>query len=203
MNFNRFSEKLLSTIGSQELGTFHQRLVESYNKIEPLPRNYKVSLNDPWCAIYVSAMWHNWMTGYWFPYECSCGRMAALAAKKNKFWAVEKVMAHIGWLMFYDWERDGSPDHVGYIIDVDNYHDRIRVVEGNYSNMVKERYIPINDRRIYGYVELEYEDSEIDRAKEWVTNNGIILGDGTADSWSKPITREQLAVILARYHQAT
>ena len=61
----------------------------------------------------------------------------------------------------------------------------------------------INDRRIYGYIELEYEDSELDRAKEWVIKNRIILGDGTADSWTKPITREQLAIILARYHQTT
>ena len=203
MNFNRFSEKLLSTIGAKELGTLHQSLVEEYNKIEPIPAYYKVSLNDPWCAIYVSAMWHKWMTGYWFPYECSCRRMIALAAAKNKFWASDKSEGEVGWLMFYDWERDGSPDHVGYIIDVDKKLGRIRTIEGNYSNMVKERYIPINDRRIFGFIELEYEDSEIDRAREWATKNRIILGDGTADSWTKPITREQLAVILARYHQAT
>lgn len=203
MKFARFSEKLTSCVGAPELGTFHQRLVEEYNKIEPLPRNYKVSLNDPWCAIYVSAMWHKWMKEYWFPYECSCGRMVASAVNKNKFWAAEKAMAKVGWLMFYDWERDNSPDHVGYILEVDVDHDRIRTIEGNYSNMVKERYIPINDRRIFGYVELEYENTEIDIAKEWVTTNGIILGDGTSDSWTKPVTREQLAVILARYHQAT
>lgn len=203
MNYGRFSEKLHSSLGEKELGTFHQRLVEEYNKIEPLPRNYKASLNDPWCAIYVSAMWHRWMTGYWFPYECSCGRMVNLAASMNKFWAAEKTEAHVGWLMLYDWERDNSPDHVGYIAEIDRINNRIRTIEGNYSNMVKDRYIGINDRRIFGYIELQYEDSEIDRAKEWVTKNRIILGDGTTDSWTKPITREQLAVILARYHQAT
>lgn len=202
MNWTRFSEKLLSTIGEKELGTTHQRLVEEYNKIEPLPRNYKASLNDPWCAIYVSAMWHKWQKG-WFPYECSCGRMVNLAAKRNKFWAGDKTDGRSGWLMFYDWERDNSPDHVGYVIDVDRVNGRIRALEGNYSNMVKERYISIGDKRIYGFVELEYDDTEIDAAKEWVTRNNIILGDGTPDSWTKPITREQLAVILARYHQAT
>ena len=202
MDWNRFCDKLITTIGAQELGTTHQRIVEEYNKIEPLPRKYKVSLNDPWCAIYASAMWHKWMTG-WFPYECSCGRMITLAISKNKFWAVEKTTPHVGWLMFYDWERDGSPDHVGYIIDVDRNLGRIRTLEGNYSNQVKERYIPLVDKRIYGYVELQYEDSEMENAKEWVTKNRIILGDGTVDSWTKPITREQLAVILARYHQAT
>lgn len=202
MNFTHFSEKLHSTIGAKEFGTLHKNLVEEYNKIEPLPRNYKVSLNDPWCAIYVSAMWHKWCDG-WFPYECSCSKMIEAAKAANMFWYSAATNGHAGWLIFYDWERDGLPDHVGYIIEVDKYTGQTRVIEGNYSNQIKERYIPLGDRRIYGFIKLQYEDSEIDRAKEWATKNRIILGDGTADSWTKPVTREQLAVILARYHQAT
>lgn len=203
MNFNHFSEKLLSTIGAQELGTLHQRLVEEYNKIEPLPVNYKVSLNDPWCAIYVSAMWHRWMGGSWFPYECSCRRMITIANAKNKFWASDKSEGRAGWLMFYDWERDGSPDHVGYIIDIDKRLNRIRTIEGNYSNMVKERYMAIGDKRIFGYVELEYDDSEVEDAKSFVTKNGIMLGDGTNTYWQNPPTREQLATILYRFYTKT
>lgn len=202
MNWMTFCDNLVSTIGAKELGPIHQRLVEEYNKIEPLPRNYKVSLYDPWCAIYVSAAWHKWGEG-WFPYECSCSQMIELAKAAGKFWHPAATNGHVGWLMLYDWERDGSPDHVGYIIDVDKRLGRIRTLEGNYSNQVKERYIPLADSRIYGFIELQYEDSEVDRAKEWATKNRIILGDGTADSWTKPITREQLAVILARYHSAT
>lgn len=203
MDFNHFSEKLLSTEGEKELGALHGRLVEEYNKIVPLPRNYKVSLNDPWCAIYTSAMWHKWMGVCWFPYECSCGKMVEVAKAAGKFWGAAKSDGQVGWLMLYDWERDNSPDHVGYIIDIDRNLQRVITIEGNYSNAVKKRYIPIGDRRIFGFIELQYEDSEVDRAKEWATKNRIILGDGTADSWTKPITREQLAVILARYHQAT
>ena len=41
MNWNRFSEKLLSTIGAQELGTLHQRLVEEYNKISEEVHKYE------------------------------------------------------------------------------------------------------------------------------------------------------------------
>lgn len=203
MNFTRFSEKLLSTTGAQELGTFHQRLVEEYNKIEPLPANYKVSLNDPWCAIYVSAMWHKWMTGYWFPFECSCTRMIAAARARNKFYASNNSEGKVGWLMFYDWERDGSPDHVGYIIDIDKKLNRVRTIEGNYSNMVKERYISIGDRRIFGYVALEYENDEVDTAKFWATKNEIMLGDGTDTYWKNPPTREQLATILYRFYTKT
>lgn len=202
MTWMDFCDNLISTIGAEERGTVHQKLVDEYNKIEPLPRKYKVSLDDPWCAIYASAMWHR-SSDAWFPYECSCSQMIELAKAAGKFWYPAETNGHVGWLMFYDWERDGSPDHVGYIIDVDKKCGRIRTVEGNYSSQVKERFIPLADSRIYGFIELQYEDSEVDRAKEWATKNRIILGDGTADSWTKPITREQLAVILARYHQAT
>ena len=52
MNWMTFCGKLISTIGAEELGTTHQHIVEEYNKIEPLPRSYKVSVNDPWCAIW-------------------------------------------------------------------------------------------------------------------------------------------------------
>ena len=202
MNWNSFCDKLIATIGAQEFGTTHQRIVEEYNKISPLPRNYKVSLNDPWCAIYVSAMWHKWGNG-WFPYECSCNKMIGAAKASGKFWNSAATNGHVGWLIFYDWERDGSPDHVGYITEVDKLMGHIRTIEGNYSNQVKERFVPLADSRIYGFVELQYDDNEVEKAKEWATKNRIILGDGTADSWTKPITREQLAVILARYHQAT
>lgn len=202
MDWKNFCEKLITTIGDPELGTMHQQIVEEYNKITPLPRNYKASINDPWCAIYVSAVWHKWGDG-WFPYECSCSKMLELAKAAGKFWPAGATSGHEGWLMFYDWERDGSPDHVGYVINVDRQCGRIRTVEGNYSNQVKERFIPLTDYRIYGFIELQYNDSELERAKEWVTKNRIILSDGTADSWTKPITREQLAVILARYYQAT
>ena len=202
MKWDQFYGKLITTIGAQELGLTHLRIVEEYNKIKPLPRNYKASLNDPWCAIYVSAVWHQWGNG-WFPYECSCSKMVEAAKPAGKFVNTAVTNGRVGWLMFYDWERDGSPDHVGYITDVDLRSGQIRTLEGNYLNQVIERYIALPDTRIYGFVELQYDDSETDRAKEWATKNRIILGDGTADSWTKPVTREQLAVILARYHQAT
>lgn len=202
MNWDNYKTLLENSVGIKEQTVLHGGILASYNTIDPLPRGYRVTDRDPWCAIYVSAMWHSYMNG-WFPYECSCSKMIELAKATNKFWHPAATNGHEGWLIFYDWERDDSPDHVGYIVDVDMRSNRIRTIEGNYSNQVKERYIPFADKRIYGFVELQYEDSEIDRAKEWATKNRIILGDGTADSWTKPITREQLAVILARYHQAT
>lgn len=204
MTWNEFKEALENTVGIKEKTTLHSSIVAEYNMINPLPRGYIATTNDPWCAIYASRMWYYCMDG-WFPYECSCTKMVALAQKQSRFFHQNEMeIAKSGYLIFHDWERDGSPDHVGYITDVNLYNHKYSVIEGNYQNQVVKRTIDIGAKNIYGYISLHYpQGSEVDVAKEWATRNGIILGDGTADSWTKPVTREQLAVILARYHQAT
>ena len=204
MNFDEFCLVLEDTRAHITSSQFHREIVDTYNSIEPLPRGYKVTMGDPWCAIYVSAMWRRHMEG-WFPYECSCTRMIALGKQQSRFFPRNELeFAKRGYLIFYDWERDGSPDHVGYIMDVDARANKYTVIDGNYGNRVSKREIDIGANNIYGYISLYYpEENEVDRAKKWATRNRLILGDGTADSWTKPITREQLAVILARYHQAT
>lgn len=199
MNLNDFISFLEDSRGHITGSPFHRDLVENYNTIEPLPRNYKASIADPWCAIYVSAMWHIAMKG-WFPYECSCTKMVALGQQQSRFFPRDELeLAKSGYLIFYDWERDGSPDHVGYITEVDLYSNRYTVIDGNYTNRVSKRVIDIGARNIYGYISLVYpESSEKDSAKQWVIENQIMRGDGTADYWTTPPTREQLAVILMR-----
>lgn len=202
MNWDEFFTRLDSTVGGVEGGLFHKALITEYNKISPLPRSYKVTENDPWCAIYVSAMWHKYMNG-WFPYECSCSKMVGIARNEGKFYSANSTRGGEGWLLFYDWERDASPDHVGYIVDIDAKSGQYRVIEGNYSDAVNFRVIPMNDKRIYGLVKLEYSDSEVSEAREWVTRFGIMKGDGTDTYWQNPPTREQLAVILKRLYSET
>lgn len=202
MTWEDFCENLQSSAGAAEGGLFHKALINEYNKISPLPRGYKVTEHDPWCAIYVSAMWHRYMEG-WFPFECSCSKMIAAARNNGKFYSASATKGREGWLLFYDWERDGDPDHVGYIVDIDLRGDQYQTIEGNYANSVRIRNIPMNDKRLYGLVELEYPGSEVSDAKEWVTKSGIMRGDGTDNYWQNPPTREQLAVILKRFYSET
>ncbi len=61
-----------------------------------------------------------------------------------------------GDIIYYDWEDNGSsdntgvPDHVGIVCSV-SADNTIAVIEGNYSDTVKYRYIKVNARNIRGY----------------------------------------------------
>lgn len=175
----------------------HLEIVGAYNSINPLPRNYKVSITDPWCAIFVSAMWRKYMSG-WFPYECSCTKMISLLKEEGRFYRTKEPSP--GDLIFYDWERDGAPDHVGYVEYTDNTF--VYTIEGNRSSQVKECEILLDSKSIYGFGVLDYGD-ESDEAKRWVTKNQIMRGDGTDTYWSQPPTREQLATIFYRFYKVT
>ena len=199
MKKEEFIKKLEGYIGVTGGGDFHRGICAIYNSMPALPRNYKLSTSDPWCAGFASAMWWKYNNKLWFPYECSCSQMIRLAKENGSFY--REPIIEVGWLIFYDWQRDGSPDHVGFITSKNS--STFDVIEGNYGNAVKRRTVSQSSKSIYGVVKLQYSDSEVDDAKSFVTKNNIMLGDGTDDYWQKPPTREQLATILYRYYQKT
>lgn len=52
-----------------------------------------------------------------------------------------------GWLIDYDWQQDGIPDHIGIVVDCDG--STIHVIEGNAAGEVcAERWIPVGDSSI-------------------------------------------------------
>ena len=199
MTRDRFIIQLETYIGTKEGSNMHAAICAAYNSMPALPRGYRLSTTDPWCAGFASAMWWLFNKNHWFPYECSCTQMILLAKQEGTFY--KEPIDEVGWLIFYDWERDGSPDHVGYIVGKTS--STIDVIEGNYSNAVRRRTIASDSKSIYGVVQLKYDDSEVEDAKSFVTKNGIMLGDGTDTYWQNPPTREQLATILYRYHSKT
>lgn len=204
MKLDQFLEQLKNTIGANTGSSLHGLIISDYNNIIPLPRGYKLREKDPWCAAYVSSMWWHCMRDRPFPYECSCTMMVEKCKEMGIWIENEKIRPEPGWLIFYDWDDSGigdclgGPDHVGYVWQVAG--DKITTIEGNRRNAVASATINVDGKYIRGYGALIYDDDEVYLAKEFVTKNGIIKGDGTADSWKHNITREQLAVILWRYH---
>lgn len=199
----QFLENVSNFIGSPAGGTNHKFFLLEYGKIDPLPRDYMPTLNDPWCAIFVSAMWEYLGPNKWFPYECSCTKMIEKLKAEGRFAFINNIHnsseLNPGWLIFYDWERDGSPDHVGFIREVDG--NNITTIEGNYGDHVQSNRIIFGNQRIYGYGILDYNNdnqTEFEIAKKFVSES-IMLGDGSDTYWTEPPTREQLAVILYRY----
>ena len=58
-------------------------------------------------------------------------------------------MPKAGDLIFFDWENDNDPDHVGIVEKVDNNY--IYTIEGNSKDECKNKKYRLNYKSIYGY----------------------------------------------------
>lgn len=144
-------------IGRKESDGSHKPIIDLYNTLKPLPRGYKMQYTDDWCAATVSALAvHTGLTGI-MPVECSCSAMIALykAHPESRWEENDAYVPELADIIFYDWndsgagENTGAPEHVGIVADVTG--SVITVIEGNYSNAVKERKLQVNGRYIRGY----------------------------------------------------
>lgn len=149
-------------LGTREGSAEHRRILEVYNSIRPLPRGYAVKESDAWCAAFVSAAAVMAGAAHLLPLECSCVRIVEQAMDMGIWQERDDYVPQIGELVLYNWDARGSgddtgaPDHVGVVIGAEN--GELLVVEGNYSNAVKLRQLPVNDGRIRGFVCPKFEE---------------------------------------------
>ena len=142
-------------IGRCEGNGSHREIIDVYNTIVPLPRGYRMTYYDPWCAAFVSAVAQTLgLCAYIFP-ECGCGPMVANYQTAGRWMERDDYLPDLGDVIFYDWEdsgvgdNTGAPDHVGLVIAING--DAITVVEGNCGNAVRTRSIRRNGLNIRGY----------------------------------------------------
>lgn len=149
-------------LGLKESNGGHKEIINTYNNHKPLARNYKMTLSDPWCATFVSAVAIK--LGYTdiMPTECSCTKMIEKLKKINSFVENENRVPNPGDIIFYDWndngvgDNKGQPEHVGIVEKVEN--GKITVIEGNHDGSdadkidgVERRVLAVNGRYIRGY----------------------------------------------------
>lgn len=144
-----------SWIGCKESDGSHKQIIDVYNADKPLPRGYKMSYTNPWCATFVTACAIKCGATDIIPKECSCNKMIELF-KKLGCW--NENDAHVpapGDILFYDWDDDGKGDnkgeveHVGIVEKVSG--NTITVIEGNYKKECKRRTLEIDGKYIRGY----------------------------------------------------
>lgn len=147
-------------LGCREADGSHRPIIDCYNKISPLPRGYRMTYEDPWCAAFVSAVGEkSGLGGILFP-ECACDPMIMLYQKAGRFEEQDCAVPRPGDVIFYDWEDSGagdcrgSSDHVGIVLQLDG--DVITVIEGNKSDAVSLRRLHIDSRYIRGYGQPDY-----------------------------------------------
>lgn len=151
-----------SWIGCKESDGTHRKIIDVYNADKPLPRGYKVSYTDAWCATFVTACAIKCGATDIIPKECSCNKMIELFKKLGCWVENDSHVPAVGDIMFYDWDDSGKGDNTGYSDHVGVVEqisgDTVTVIEGNYNNSCKRRALKINGRYIRGYGVPKYEE---------------------------------------------
>ena len=144
-----------SWIGCKESDGSHKQIIDVYNADKPLPRGYKVSYTDAWCATFVTACAIKCGATDIIPKECSCNKMIELFNKLGCWIEDDAYVPTPGDIIFYDWEDKGTgdntgvSDHVGIVEEVRS--GLVTVIEGNYNNACKRRTMRVDGRYIRGY----------------------------------------------------
>lgn len=174
---------LESWLGLKESDGSHKKIIDSYNAIKPLPAGYKMKYTDAWCAATASAAFHEAGLDSIFPSECSCSRMIEKAVKMGIWEENDSFVPSPGDPVLYDWQdsgagdNKGNPDHVGITRKVSGGY--IYVIEGNYSNAVKERKLKINGQFIRGFIRPKFDEEKKEEKKlvpmtKGVADSGVI-----------------------------
>lgn len=147
-------------LGARKGSTTHKKILDIYNGHQPLARNYKMGLNDPWCAATVSAVWIECGIAEYTGTECSCGRFIEVAKEKGIWTERDGYMPKIGDAILYDWEdngkgeNQGAPNHIGIVTRVAG--TSFTVTEGNKSSKVGNRTMKKDGRYIRGFITPDY-----------------------------------------------
>lgn len=151
----KFVNKAISYVGVKEGSSAHNSIVDAYNKIQPLPVNYKLKYTDSWCAAFVSFVAKECGLLDIIPAECSCPRQIELWKKLDRWVENDAYVPSVGDIVYYDWQDSGSgdnkgvSDHVGIVVSVSN--GVIKVIEGNYKDSVCYRNIAVNGKFLRGF----------------------------------------------------
>lgn len=158
-----------SWVGIKEGSAGHQMILDIYNSQDKLPRGYKMTMKDAWCAATTTALAFKLGATDIIPCECSCTKLIALAKEMGIWVEDESVTPSPGWLALYDWgdngkgDCTGNPEHIGIVEKVEN--GNIIVIEGNYDGPdadridgVERRMLKVNGRYLRGFIVPDYDE---------------------------------------------
>ena len=104
-----------------------------------------------WCATFVS--WcanQNGVLGSSVPKFASCRYEGVPWFQSHNQWASgNDIVPVAGDIIFFDWEGDGVPNHVGIVIGTDG--SKVYTIEGNSGDAVRTKSYDLNSKLIFGY----------------------------------------------------
>ena len=108
-----FVDTARSYYGAEKGSAKHQEILDIYNSQDKLPRGYRMTGKDPWCATFVSAIAIKCGLTEIIPAECSCTRMIELHKALGTWQELDNYTPQPGDLLLYDWEDSGKGDNTG------------------------------------------------------------------------------------------
>ena len=181
----------LSWVGKNEKDGSYKEIIDIYNNFAgPFPRGVHMQYGWSWCACTWSALAVSLGYTEVMPIEISCGELIKRAKEMGVWIEDDSYRPLPGDGILYDWQdsgigdNQGWPDHIGTVVSTTDRE--ITVVEGNKSDAVGVRTIPINGKFIRGFIAPKFMDEEtiapIVRSVEEVANEVLsgLWGNGTA-----------------------
>ena len=144
MNTEKVLAQAKSWLGITEYDGRFSEIIRTYNEI-PNARGPALA-SYPWCAIYVSAVYWKAVGESRFA-EMACDAM--IAKFQNLGLYSVSGQANVGDVIFYDWDGNGTSDHVGIITEVTA--NGYTIIEGNKSDAVGYRTIAKSYPYIKGF----------------------------------------------------
>lgn len=130
---------------------------------------YDMRTWDEWCACFVSVCSlksaNDGATGT----SVNCATFRGIWKDKGIYrdpW----VTPAAGWLIDYDWDYDGIPDHIGIVAGCDG--SMIHVIEGNMNEVCGERWIPVGWPFINCFAAPAYDGIEKGEKVQYIDNYG-------------------------------
>jgi len=140
-------------LGYSEVNGKFKEVIDVYNSHKPLARGYKLKYTDEWCDGFVSSC------------AIKCGAVDIIGTevgvprhvdifKKKGIWLGKTSSPKAGDIIVFDWDGNGSADHIGIVEKVENGY--ITTIEGNYNEVVARRKIPVGWGMIKGFARPKY-----------------------------------------------
>ena len=144
-------------LGCKESNKSNKKIVDLYNK----NMGTHFSYTTPWCAIFVSAVAIKTKTtsiivrGSYCPSVINVYKKSKI--KNYSYGSGSNYVPKAGDVIFFDWNRNGVPDHTGLVATVSG--KTIKTIEGNYHDAVGYRTFSVGYRYVQGYGLPNYDDA--------------------------------------------